>query len=52
MLLILRYALLGVGGYVIVRFLRLNLAAALLGLFVAVAAVLLEIVYEIIYARA
>lgn len=52
LLLILRYALLGLGGYVIVKFFRLSLAAALLGLFVAVAAVLLEIAYEIIYARA
>jgi hypothetical protein len=43
---------LGLGGYVIVKFFRLSLAAALLGLFVAVAAVLLEIAYEIIYARA
>ena len=50
--LLLRYLLLAVAGYVIVRVFRLNLAAALAGLFVAVAAVIIEIVYELIYARA
>lgn len=48
----LRYLLLGAGGYVIVRFFGLNLTAALLGLFVAAAAVVLEIFYELFYARA
>jgi hypothetical protein len=47
----LRYLLLGLGGYVIVKFFRLNLTAALVGLFVVVAAVILEILYEMIYAR-
>lgn len=50
--LVLRYFLLGIGGYVIVRIFGLNLAAALVGLFVAVAAVIVEIIYELIYARA
>lgn len=47
----LRYLLLGAVGYVIVKYLGLNLAAALSGLFVAAAAVILEILYELIYAR-
>ena len=50
--LLLRYFLLGLGGYVIVKIFGLNLAAALVGLLVAVAAVIVEIVYELIYARA
>ncbi len=50
--LLLRYLLLGCGGYVIVKFFGLNLTAALLGLFVAIAAVIFEILYELIYARA
>ncbi|MCC7176679.1 MAG: ATP synthase subunit I [Bryobacterales bacterium] len=50
--LVLRYLLLGAAGYVIVRIFGLNLAAALAGLFVAVAAVIIEIIYELIYARA
>lgn len=45
-----RYVLLGVCGYVIVTVFGLNLTAALAGLLVAVAAVLLEILYELIYA--
>ena len=48
----LRYLLLGLGGYVIVRIFGLNLVAALLGLFVAAAAVIVEILYELLYARA
>jgi len=36
--------------WVIIKFLRLNLAAAALGLLVSGAAVVLEIVYELIYA--
>ena len=47
----LRYMLLALCGYVIVKCFGLNLAAALIGLFVAVAAVILEIIYELIYAR-
>jgi hypothetical protein len=50
--LLLRYFLLGLGGYVIVRIFGLSLAAALIGLFVAAAAVIAEIIYELIYARA
>ena len=45
-----RYFLLGVCGYVIVAVFGLNLAAVLAGLLVAVAAVILEILYELIYA--
>jgi hypothetical protein len=45
-----RYLLLGLGGYVIVSVFGLSLAAAILGLLVAVAAVILEILYELIYA--
>jgi|SRR5579862_4656593 len=38
------------GAWVIIKFLRLNLAAAALGLLVSGAAVVLEILYELIYA--
>jgi hypothetical protein len=48
----LRYVLLGLCGYVIVKIFGLSLAAALLGLLVAVAAAILEVLYELIYARA
>lgn len=48
----LRYLLLGLGGYVIVKISGLNLAAGLIGLLVAAAAVIFEIIYELIYARA
>ena len=37
--------------YVIIRFLGLNVRAALLGLLVSGAAVILELIYELIYAR-
>jgi hypothetical protein len=37
--------------YVIIRFLGLNVAVAVAGLLVSTAAVLLEIIYELIYAR-
>jgi hypothetical protein len=37
--------------YVIIRFLGLNVAAAASGLLVSAAAVLLELIYELIYAR-
>jgi len=43
----LRYALLGAGAYVIVNFTSLSLPAALIGLFVPVAAVIIEIVFEL-----
>jgi hypothetical protein len=46
-----RYLLLAAGGYAIVRFSTLSLKAALLGLFLSAAAVMLEILYELIYAR-
>ncbi len=48
----LRYFLFAVAGYVIVKYFEVNLMAALLGLFVAVAAVFVEVLYELIYARA
>lgn len=48
----LRYLLLGGAGYVIVKYFGLNLTAAILGLFVAAAAVIVEILYELVYARA
>ena len=46
----LRYVLLAAGGYVILRFSALSLTAALAGLFVSVAAVIFEILFELIYA--
>ena len=46
----LRYLLLAAGAYVIVNFTSLSLPAALVGLFVPVAAVILEITFELIYA--
>jgi hypothetical protein len=48
----LRYVLFGAGGYVIVKYFRVDVMAALVGLFVAVAAVMVEIIFELIYARA
>jgi hypothetical protein len=47
----LRYALLGGGAYVILRFTSVSVTAALLGLFVSVAAVVVEICFELVYAR-
>jgi hypothetical protein len=47
----LRYALLGGGAYAILRFTSVSLTAALIGLFVAVAAVIIEICIELVYAR-
>ncbi len=47
----LRYLLLGAGGYVLVKVVGLNLTAALVGLLVMAASVILEILYELIYAR-
>jgi len=46
-----RFLLLGIGGYVIVNFIGLNLAAAVTGLFLAVAGAVFEVLYELIYAR-
>lgn len=45
----LRYLLLGAGGYVIVRYSPISLPAALAGLFVAAAAVIVEILFELVY---
>lgn len=47
----LRYALLGGGAYVILHFSSVSMTAALLGLFVSVAAVVIEICFELVYAR-
>jgi ATP synthase I subunit len=47
----LRYILLGLGAYAIVRFSEISLTAALVGLFAPAAAVVLEILIELIYAR-
>ncbi len=47
----LRYLLFGAAGYVIVRFFGVNLPAILAGLLVSAAAVVGEILYELIYAR-
>ena len=44
----LRYLLLGAGGYAILNYSDLSLAAALAGLFVSAAAVIVEIVYQLI----
>jgi len=46
----LRYLLLGSGAYVIVNYSTLSLPAALLGLFVPVAAVVVEILFELVFA--
>ena len=46
----LRYVLLGLGAYAILRFSEISLTAALVGLFVSTAAVILEILIELIYA--
>ncbi len=46
-----RYLLLGGGAYVILKFSAISLLAALSGLFVSVAAVIVEILLELTYAR-
>jgi hypothetical protein len=46
-----RYLLLGAGAYAILRYSEISLSAALAGLFVPVAAVLFEILFELVYAR-
>jgi hypothetical protein len=48
-LFLLRYGLLGLGGYVIVKVFGMNGIALLVGLFVPVAAVICEILYELTY---
>jgi hypothetical protein len=47
----LRYALLGGGAYVILRYSSVSVTATMLGLFVSVAAVIVEICFELVYAR-
>src|SRR5262249_18384061 len=47
----LRYLLLGGGAYVILRYTSISLPAVLAGLFVLTAAVFVEVVFELIYAR-
>jgi hypothetical protein len=47
----LRYLLLAASAYVILNFSALSLAASFFGLFVPVAAVILEILFELTYAR-
>ena len=47
----LRYLLMSGGAYAIVSFSPISLPAALAGLFVAVAAVVVEILFQLIYAR-
>ena len=44
----LRYVLLAAAGYAILRFTEISLTAALFGLFVSVAAVVIEILYQLI----
>jgi hypothetical protein len=46
----LRYLILAAGAYAIVNYSKLSLTAALAGLFVAVAAVIAEILFELVYA--
>ena len=47
----LRYLLLGGASYVILRFSNISITAVLLGLFVSVAAVIIEIIIQLAYAR-
>ena len=47
----LRYAILGGGAYVILRFSQISVPAVLWGLFVSVAAVIVEIIIQLAYAR-
>jgi hypothetical protein len=49
--LLLRYLLFAAVFYVIVKFLKITPVSLLAGLLVSVAAVMLEILYELIYAR-
>ncbi len=46
--LVLRYVILGAGGYAIVKVFGVNAIAAVLGLFTPVAAVIAEVLYEIV----
>ncbi len=45
----LRYALIGVAGYVIFRYLKVSLTAFLGGLLVAAAAIMAEMIYELLH---
>jgi hypothetical protein len=45
----LRYLLLGLGGYVIVKVFGMNAIAALAGLFVPIAALISEVIYELVH---
>jgi len=47
----LRYLLVGVGAYAILRYTSISLPAVLAGLFVLTAAVFVEVLFELIYAR-
>jgi ATP synthase I chain len=47
----LRYLLLGVGAYVMLKYSWVSQPAALAGLFVSVAAVIVEILFELVYER-
>jgi hypothetical protein len=46
-----RYLIFGFGAYVIVKYFGINAVAVVAGLFVVVAAVLAEIIFELVYAR-
>jgi hypothetical protein len=46
-----RYLILGAAAYAILRFTFINLTAVLAGLFVMTAAVFIEVIVEIVYAR-
>jgi ATP synthase I chain len=46
-----RYLILGGGAYVIVRLSQIRLTAVLAGLFVLTAAVFVEVIFEVVYAR-
>jgi hypothetical protein len=48
--LLVRYTLLGLGGYIIVNVFGMNAIGALIGLFIAVAAIFVEMVYELVHA--
>ena len=47
----LRYLILGGGAYVILRYSQISLTAVLAGLFVSIAAVIVEILFELGFAR-
>jgi hypothetical protein len=46
-----RYLILGIGAYVILRLSKISLMAVMAGVFVLTAAVFVEVVFEIVYAR-